>query len=906
MPILPGKRLGPYEVLSAIGAGGMGEVYRAHDTKLGRDVAIKVLPEAFAHDPERLSRFQREAKMLAALNHPNIATIYGLEQSNGTSYLVMELVAGETLAERVKREGGREGAVPIEEALVIAKQIAEALEAAHEKGIIHRDLKPTNVKVTPEGKVKVLDFGLAKAFEGDLGNDDPSNSPTLSMAATMHGVILGTAAYMSPEQARGKAVDKRTDIWAFGCVSYELLTGKQAFRGETLTDTLAAVVEREPNWQALPSSTPAKLRDLLRRCLQKDPRRRLRDMGDARFDLDEAFVDGPMLPPSTSAVIRHKYREYLGWAAAALLLLVVGMATPFLRRVAETPVALPIVRTAIELPDNQKLATGDSAYPLAVSSDGSMLAYVSEQEGRTQLYVRELSALEPKVIPGTAGAMHPFFSPDGQWVDFFASGALQKADVAGGAPLRICNVPGVSVGAAWGPDNTIVLALRGSGLFKVNATGGTLQPLADTNPAAWPEILPDGKTVLFTTGFNAIATIPLSGGAKRIVARTTDSPLKGPVVLGTGSGTGGSIEQAQFVSSGYLIYGQSPGIVRALPFDLASLEPRGSPVSLVDSVERARNGGGVYFAVSPTGLLEYASTGDRHQLVWVDRSGIVTPISSDREAFRIPRLSPDGTRIAVAINDETRRSDIWVYDGERGTKNRLTTEQHNLNPVWTPDGTHIAFSSAGGLVELPAGGSGTKEILLSPERIRSQLAVGTTAYPTSWSPDGQNLMFQADELNLWVLPRGVNSVPRPLLVRSSNDFEGQFSPDGRWVAYVSDESGRSEVYVGRYPEFAERVAISTDGGLYPRWSRDGRELFYRQGDALMAVTIDTKQGFRAEKPRRLFAGQFTGAGRDSSFDVAIDGKRFVMVKSDEASTLRQLTVVQNWFEELKQKVPLGK
>jgi eukaryotic-like serine/threonine-protein kinase len=900
MPILTGKRLGPYEILSAIGAGGMGEVYQAHDTKLGRDVAIKVLPEAFAHDPERLSRFQREAKMLAALNHPNIATIYGLEHSDGANYLVMELVPGHTLAERVSA-----GPTPIQEAIAIAVQIAEALEAAHEKGVIHRDLKPANVKVTPEGKVKVLDFGLAKAFAND-GGLDLSQSPTLTGMASEEGRILGTPAYMSPEQARGLPVDKRTDIWAFGCVCYEMLTGRTPFAGQTISDMLAAVLEREPDWSRLPEALPVNIHRMLQRCLEKDSKRRLRDMGDARFDLDEASVDGPMFPPSTSAVIRHKYREYLGWAAAALLLLVVGTAAPFLHRVAVNPVDLPIVRTAIELPDNQKLATGDSAYPLAVSSSGSMLAYVSEQEGRTQLYVRELSALEPKVIPGTAGAMHPFFSPDGQWVGFFASGALQKAAVAGGAPLRICNVPGVSVGAAWGPDNTIVLALRGSGLFKVNATGGTLQPLADTNPAAWPEILPDGKTVLFTTGFNAIATIPLSGGAKRIVARTTDSPLKGPVVLGTGSGTGGGIEQAQFVSSGYLIYGQSPGIVRALPFDLASLEPRGSPVSLVDSVEQARNGGGVYFAVSQSGLLVYASTGDRHQLVWVDRNGTVTPISTDREAFRIPRLSPDGKRIAVAINDETRRSDIWIYDGERGTKNRLTTEYHNLQPVWSPDGAHITFSSAGGLVEMPVDGSGTKEILLSRVRTRSQLAVGTNAYPTSWSPDGQNLMFQADELDLWVLPRGVNSVPRPLLVRSSNDFEGQFSPDGRWVAYVSDESGRYEVYVGRYPDFANRVAISTDGGLYPRWSRNERELFYRQGDALMAVTVDTKQGFRAEKPRRLFAGQFSGAGRDTSFDVATDGRRFVMVKSDEASTLRQLTVVQNWFEELKQKVPLGK
>ncbi len=513
-------------------------------------------------------------------------------------------------------------------------------------------------------------------------------------------------------------------------------------------------------------------------------------------------------------------------------------------------------------------------------SDGARLAYVGEVEGRSQLYVRELDGLEPTVLPGTSGAAHPFFSPDGQWVGFFAGGALQKAPVLGGPPLRICNVTGVTRGATWGPDDTIVLALIGAGLHKVDASGGILEPIAGSTPGYWPELLPDGRTVLYTTGVAgegaAFAAVSVDGRTRKIVARTTDFSGEGPALLGTGSG----LAQARFVSSGYLVYGQSPGIVRAIPFDVGSLTPTGSPIPLVGSVERARNGGGVYFVVSRTGVLVSAATGERHEPVWVDRNGTATPITTDRQAFRNPRVSPDGTRIAVAINDEaTRRSDIWVYDADPGTRSRLTTTGHNLAAVWTPTGTHVAFASLG-LVQLAADGSGTSEVLLPLEQVRTHLSTGTNAYPTSWSPDGRNLVFQADAADLWVLPRDPKGAPRPLFLRASSDYGGQFSPDGRWLAYESDESGRNEVHVADYPDLRNKVTISTEGGTDARWSRDGRELYYRQGDALMAVTVDTAGGFRAGKPHRLFSGQFSGTGRETGFDVALGGKRFVMIRSD--------------------------
>jgi serine/threonine protein kinase/Tol biopolymer transport system component len=893
---LAGQRIGAYHILGPLGAGGMGEVYRARDTRLGRDVAIKILPAAFTSHPDRLARFEREARVLASLNHPHIGGIYGIEDAPTESgphlrALVLELVEGETLADRIAR-----GPLRIGDALAIARQIADALDAAHEKGIVHRDLKPANIKITPEGVVKVLDFGLAK-LEVLAGDESGTASPTITVGDTRAGLVIGTAAYMSPEQARGQAVDKRTDIWAFGCVLYEMLTGRAAFAREALSDTLAAVIEREPDWTLLPLDTPVNVARIAKRCLAKDPRRRLRDIADAAAELDLAAV----LPSAPTPVARHFRRGYIVASIAAVLLAALGIAAWSFRGSRDIlPVSAALTRTTIILPANQRLATADSDYPLAVSPDGATFAYVAEHEGQTQLYVRELGALEPRAIPGATAPWQPFFSPDGKWVGFFSDGALQKVAVAGGVPLRICSVMGRSMGASWGPDDTIVWATRGAGLSKVSAGGGVPQPLAGSSPAAWPEILPDGKTVLFTTGASqeasAIAAQSLDGGAKRIVARTTDSPLDGPAVLGAGQG----IAQVRAVTNGnYLVYGQSqnPGAIRAIPFDFNSLTANGSPRALADSVERARNGGGVYFAVSRTGLLLYASTGDRHQLVWVDRNGTATPISSDRAAFRSPALSPDGTQIAVAVNDDTRRSDIWIYDVDRGTKRRLTTERHNLSPVWAPDGRRITFS-AGGIFELTADTGGTRATLFSPEQVHAHLPAGTFPYPTSWSRDGRDLLFQADGQDVWALSRATPADPHPLVQGPFNEHDAQFSPDGRWVVYVSDESGREEIYVRPYRGATSPFVVSRDGGTYPLWSRDGREIFYRQGDALMAVSVQANP-FHTDKPQQLFTGPYTGAGRESSFAVSPDGKHFVMVKSDEASTLTQLTVVQNWFPALK-------
>ena len=895
MAILPGKHLGSYEILSSIGAGGMGEVYQAHDTKLGRDVAIKVLPEAFAHDPERLSRFQREAKMLAALNHPNIATIYGLEQANGTSYLVMELVSGETLADRVKREG----AVPIEEALAIAKQIAEALEAAHEKGIIHRDLKPANVKVTPEGTVKVLDFGLAKAFEGNAANDDPSNSPTLSMAATMHGVILGTAAYMSPEQAKGKAVDKRTDIWAFGCVLYELLSGKQAFHGEDVTDILAAVVRAEPDWQILPASTPIQVRNLLRRCLQKDKSVRMRDAGDARIEIQEALT-APTTAEMTTAV---KSIRALSWRAlipglGALLLgaAVAGLVVWNLKP-APSLSPRPVTRTVINLPPDEELAGLNYGSAVALSPDGMHLAYIAAQDGTQRLYLRAMDSLESKAVPGTEGALTPFFSPDSQWVGFFAGGKLEKVSVGGGAAVTLGGASATVTEASWGSQGMIAFAPERDGpIQQVSDAGGAAQPLTrlekDDRTQRWPEFLPGGKAVFFDSvspsGIGQAAVQSIGTGQRRNLIQ------------------GG--RQPRYALSGHLIYAQGENLM-AMPFDLQRLTFTGVPVSVVEGVLRSRYGDGAYqYSFSSTGSLVYVPGSPRanqSRLVWVDRKGSEQPLAAPVHNYQFPRISPDGRRVAVTISEQERQ--IWLYDLSRDTLNRLTFEgDDNFDPAWTPDGKRIAFQlvkeGSSSLFWQLANGSGGLERLKTGEHALA---------PNSWSPDGQLLAYM--ELNpdtgndIWVLRLGDRKA-QPFLQTQFNETSPQFSPDGRWLVYYSNESGRNEIYVQSYPGPGGKWQISTEGGTEPVWNRNGRELFYRSGSKIMAVDISTQPGFTAGKPRVLFEGPYLPTPVTfTNYDVSPDGQRFLMLKPNGQTQAAptQIVVVQNWFEELKQKVPAG-
>jgi serine/threonine-protein kinase len=870
----------------------MGEVYRAHDTKLGRDVAIKVLPANFVNDPERLSRFQREARMLAALNHANIATIYGLEQSGEVTCLVMELVSGETLAERVKA-----GPLEIEEALKIAVQIAEALEAAHEKSIIHRDLKPANVKVTPEGKVKVLDFGLAKAFAGDAANDDPSNSPTLSAAGTMQGMILGTAAYMSPEQARGKACDKRTDIWAFGCVLYELLTGRQAFQGETTTEILAAVLKEEPEWKILPVSTPTKIRDLLRRCLQKDLNRRVRDAGDVRIEIEEVLATPGMTEPTAVVKGVHTLGRrplMLGVGILVLVAAIASLATWNLKPSAPQPVS----RVAITLPPGQQLAGVENGPAVALSPDGAQIAYVATQGGKQQIYLRRMDSLEARSVAGTEGAVGLFFSPDSQWVGFFADGKLKKVSVSGGAALTLGDAE-IPLGATWGSQGMIAFVPTNfSALQQVTDAGGSPQPLTRLEKGEvshrWPEFLPGGAAVLFTAGMaapnftNAQVAVQLLGKGER----------RNLILGGT---------QARFAPSGHLIYAQE-GTLMAVPFDPQRLVVTGTAAPMVEGILQSPVTGAAEYSFSGTGSLVYVVGGvqaTQRKLVWVNRNGAEQPLAAPTRPYIYPRLSPNGRQVAVAI--EGRETHLSLYDLSRETLTRFTFDgDANAYPAWTPDGKWIAFRSnkegQGNLFWQLADGSGGLERLTTSEY---------SHYPMSWSPGGQTLAFS--ELNpitgfdLWVLRLGDRKA-QPFLRTRFNESAPRFSPDGRWLAYASDESGRQEIYVQPYPGPAGKWQISTEGGREPVWNPTGRELFYRSGDKMMAVDIATQFSFVAGKARALFEGGYEPTVFTApNYDVSPDGQRFLMLKPAEQAQAAptQINVVLNWFEELKRRVPAG-
>jgi serine/threonine protein kinase/dipeptidyl aminopeptidase/acylaminoacyl peptidase len=903
LAIHAGQRVGPYEILSAIGAGGMGEVYRAQDTKLGRDVAIKVLPEAFAHDAERLSRFQREAKMLASLNHPNIATIHGLEQSNGTQYLVMELVSGETLAERIKREG----ALPVEEALAICKQIAEALEAAHEKGIIHRDLKPANVKVTPEGKVKVLDFGLAKAFAGDALGGDPSESPTLSRAATLQGVLLGTAAYMSPEQARGKAVDKRTDIWAFGCVLYELLTGKQAFHGDDITDILAAVVRAEPDWQALPAATPVQVRALLRRCLQKDKALRFRDTGDARIEIQEALTT----PPTAEQVtVQRKTRERLAWAAAAALALIaVAFAIGYVLRTPKLPQPM---RLSAEIGADANLYTfvGSSA---VFSPDGTRLALLARDSDQKQrIYVRSLDQLQATALPGTENALDPFFSPDGQWLGFFADNKLKKISVQGGGAVTLCDVI-TAPGGSWGDDGTIVFAPDLQvGLSRVSSAGGKPQPLTTLDKQAgeithlWPQVLPGSKAVLFTS-----STTRANFEEADIVVYSMASGLRRTVQRGG--------YYARYVPSGHVVY-MHEGTLFAVPFDLKRLEVTGQPTPILEGVATSPVTGGAQFSFSDTGNLVYVAGSFGRQSVsidWMDHEGKFTPLREIPSEYYDLAFSPDGRRLALDIFDGKRR-DIWVYEWERDTLTRTTfAGEYNVFPVWTPDGQRIVYSSLEGrtnnLFWIRADGAGDAQRLAESKYPQAEhsfrpdgkvLAFAQFNPGTGW--DVMTLPIEGDEKSGWK-----PGEPKPFVNSNFQERSPAFSPDGRWLAYQSTESGNYEVYARPFPGPGGKWQISTGGGLIPKWSRNGKELFYSTLDNKIMMVTYTASGdsFHADRPQLWSPGQFTERGNAYSFDLHPDGKRFAVLKApgtEQAPAVNKVSFIFNFFDELRRKLPPGK
>ncbi len=901
-----GQTLGHYRILEKLGEGGMGVVYRAADSKLGREVAIKVLPETFARDPERLARFEREARVLASLNHPNIAAIHGLEEQDGLRYLVLEYVPGLTLAERLgdKAPGERVRAgfkpahapLPVDEALEIAKQIAEALEAAHEKGIIHRDLKPANVKVTPEGKVKVLDFGLAKAFEPEGSDVNLSKSPTISVAATRAGVILGTAAYMSPEQARGKAVDKRTDIWAFGCVLYEMLSGKPVFGADTITDTIAAIVKNEPDWSALPAETPAAARPLLRRCLEKDPHRRLHDMADARIELEETLQKAPGIGAGDAGVAAAAPRPaplgFMPRKSAAMLGLgglVMGAAAAgmVVWRLVPTPSApAPLLtRVLLSLPPSAPLSPGIIGRALAISPDGSRLVYVGFREGSTRLFVRAMDELEPKPLAGTEGAQGPFFSPDGQWVGFFAQGKLKKVLLNGGAPVTLCDTA-ANTGAYWARDGTIFFAVAiNSGLSRVSAEGGVPQVVTtlarDEEAHRQPHVLPGGEAVLFTVfPGRGIAVQSLKTGFRRMLIQDG--------------------VDARYAPTGHLVFARA-GTLLAAPFDLKRLEVTGPAVPVADGVRMTVFRIAAHYAFSETGSLVYTSGGpggSEDMLVWVDRKGTSRPLGTSPRSFVHPQLSPDGQKLALDIREAG--GDVWIHDLVRGTLTRLTFDPgEEETPIWSPDGKRVAFtaSRAGqprSIFWKPAGGGAEELLATAPHHL----------HLTSWSPDGRFLLYYQMAPNtgqdIWLLPLEGDRKPRPMLQTPFNESDAKFSPDGRWVAYVSDETGRNEVYVQAYPGPGGKSQISTEGGTEPAWARSGRELFYRNGDKMMAVTLETKPGFTAGTPRLLFQGQY-----EPTYDVAPDGQRFLMIKAGaQGAAPVQLQLVLNWFEELKRRVPV--
>jgi serine/threonine protein kinase/Tol biopolymer transport system component len=917
MSLTTGAHLGVYEIVGALGAGGMGEVYRAHDTKLNRDVALKVLPPSVAVDAERIARFHREAQVLAALNHPNIAHLYDMTSAvvvdptlpapaAGTPKpgaeihgLVMELVEGPTLAEKLAGNGlgPAERALPIPEALAIARQLADALEAAHERGIIHRDLKPANIKVRDDGTVKVLDFGLAKALDAEASKDPSSphamNSPTLTARSTQLGVILGTAAYMAPEQAKGRPVDKRADIWAFGAVLYEMLTGRRAFAGEDISETLASVLRQDVDWSALPADTPPRVRHLLARCLDRDLKRRLRDIGDAWADLESS--NAASSPASTSTVtpgVPARSRA-IGRALPWVVATVVAAASLIWALVGRPPGPQPanVTRSMTRL---QELALF-----VALSHDGTRLAYSAVGgQGTASIGVRMMDQFEGRPIPGADNGAWPMFSPDGQWVAYqtlFKDGQtsqINKIPITGGTPIDLCD--GIlAVGGDWGSDDTIAFVTN-KGLSRIPASDGAPETLTTIDKAKGetahtrPQFLPGGRQLLFTVTTNArgdeFAVLDLASKTYRTVA------------------PGG--EHGRYVAAGYLTYVRGTTLF-ALPFDRARLQATGAAVPVVEGISTEGPDGSADYAVSDAGLLVYVFTeGQGTTLAWADRSGAARMLPGQARAkWGAGRVSPDGLRVANSISGSD-GSDIWTLDTDRGTVTRLTFGGWNQTPIWTPDGRALVYSSLldkkFALSSVPADASGRPVVLLDTD---------TRATPSSISRDGRTLFYtQAGSdkrprvMTLSLTSNGATAAPRAWHDAAAAEGAAEVSPDGKWVAYESSESGDKDVYVQAVSGTGGRVRVSAQGGVGPRWSRDGRELFYWANEptsrfvAVDAATDATNGTFRPGQPRELFQ-KMSG----TTWDTTPDRNRFLieMMSSTGGSTLGTVT---NWFEDLRRRV----
>lgn len=933
---LVGQRLGAYEIRALLGFGGMGEVYRAYDETLEREVAIKVLPPAFTADPQRRARFEREARLLATLNHPNIGAIYGFEEMDGVRGLVLELVEGETLAERIavggqapsgplRAAGSNAPGLPVTEVLALARQIAEALDVAHEKGIVHRDLKPANIKITPDGVVKVLDFGLAK----------PAASPDTSRAdltESRDGVILGTAAYVSPEQARGNSVDKRTDIWAFGCVLYEMLTGRLAFAGDTASDTIVKILEHEPDWSALPASTPVPIQVLLRRCLAKNPKQRLRDIGDVRIEIEsiDAVPTGVSDTAPSPGYVKARTAR-LPWVAAGALAFALVL-TLMLWAPWRTVSPPDQQRLSVDLGADASLGALNLQFggATALSPDGDVVAFVAQKgEGKPQIYVRRLAQLQATPLSGTDDALVPFFSPDGRWIGFFADQKLKKVAVTGGAPVSLADAPSTR-GGAWGEDGTIAFSpnqTAGTRLLRVSSTGGKAEPLTSLAEGEviqiWPQVLPGGKAVLYTSSGSLrpyndadLVVQSLPSGARKVVQR---GGYHG-VYLPSGLGSPRRAER----ESGHLVYIHD-GTLFAVPFDLERLEVTGQPVPALEGVKSNSLTGGAQFAVSANGTLAYLpgtmlGGGGGASLDWMDREGKTTPMRTTPAIWFTPQFAPDGSRLALDIREEL--SDIWVYEWARDTLTRVTSDPVGATrPVWTPDGRRIVFASARAdkvtrnLYLQRADGTGEAQRLTESKNPQA---------PSSWHPSGRFLAFEEiasspnakTNVDVMILPlegdENVGWKPgKPMVYLNGPAIEASptFSPDGRWLAYTSQESGRPEVYVRPFPGPGGKWQVSTGGGHNPVWSRARHELFYGQrdnGQIMVAAFKVEGDSFRAEKPRLWSEGRYQVRGANRMFDLHPDGERFVLAAAPQTpagAKQDKVVFISNFFDELRRIAP---
>jgi serine/threonine protein kinase/Tol biopolymer transport system component len=919
--IAAGSALGAYRVTAALGAGGMGEVWRAEDTRLGREVAIKLLPVEFAREPDRMARFEREARVLASLNHPNIATLYGVEtaaprptptsidseagapgregdpassiqhpasEGGAVHFLVMELVEGEDLSDRISR-----GPIPIDEATPIALQIAEALEAAHDQGIVHRDLKPANIKLRPDGTVKVLDFGLAKAWEADGDQIDSTHSPTLTQHATAAGILLGTAAYMAPEQAAGQPADRRADVWAFGVVLWEMLTGRKLFEGETVSHVLASVLKDHPDLSALPRDLPPRLNDLVERCLRKKPKRRLQSIGDARVLLEDYLSDPvsfqPAQPPAAvAAPVRSRWR----WAVPAALVLAGAAAVAGFLAHRPAEIEERVMRFNLESPPGAAyhLDPADPG-PVAVSPDGRALVFSArDPDGNIVLYVRELAVGEARRLPGTEGAQYPFWSPDSQAIGFFAAGKLKKIDADGGPPITLCDAPN-GKGGAWSASGVIVFAPSyDTPLHSISDAGGESTALTafdegrGDNSHRHPRFLPDGRHFLY-------------------LARGEGGGSPGyPVVVGS---LDGGDEKLLLTSSavaefkaGRLLFMRSSTLM-ARPFDPDRLESTGDAVPLVEDVMVLSGAAVAVFSASDTGILAYqpGSGGLGSSLTWVGRDGSEQGAVGEPGEYREIFLSPDGTTAAVGFHtDGSGAADIWTIEIDRNLASRLTFDPgHEQQIVWSPDSSTVAFARAvGSRVDI------FRKLVGGAQEARPVLESELNTFPTSWSPDGALLAFDAESPDTgwdqWILPLD-GGEPYPFLQSRFDEVNGVFSPDGRWMAYESDESGRREIYLTPFPGPGRRWRVSTDGGRFASWKSDGSELYYESLDGdIMAVALSTASApVTIGSPELLFETHDTGLSYP--YAPAPGGDRFLLIKP--RSGPQSLSVVAGWAAELE-------